>query len=375
MRRVAFLCSLAALLAAPAAQACQCGGTPPEVSEPTSGSASGLLAVRSSGPRGSLVAYDVAGGGVRFALPAGIASADGSRYVVSARRRARTLLRLYDARTGLSLGARFVAGGWNLGAVSGNGRWIALVRPQRGATEIQLVGPGRARSHRFTVRGWFDVDAVANDGARVFLIQYVAAGYLIRFYDLRRAQLATRVLTERGKPMAGTAWGAVASPDGRRVMTLYLRGDSLAEVHTLDLARGTAVCIDLPHGKTAALRAYTLALGPEGRTLYAANPALGVVATVDLRSLQVVRVTHFHRRTAADPTSRPAAVSHDGRTVYFGAGRSLYAYDAAYGRVRGRYDTGGAVAGIAFGAGDRILRVVRRDGRSLWFDAATGSRG
>jgi hypothetical protein len=145
-------------------------------------------------------------------------------------------------------------------------------------------------------------------------------------------------------------------------------------VHTLDLARGAAVCIDLPRGSVSALRSYTLALGPDGRTLYAANPALRVVATVDLRSLRVVRVTRFRPRTDADPTSRAAAVSHDGRTVYFAAGRTMFAYDAAYGRVRGRYDAGGAVAGIAFGAGDRILRVIRRDGQSLRFDAATGIR-
>jgi hypothetical protein len=374
MRRVVFLCSLAALLTAPTAQACQCGGVPPEVAEPTSGSASGLLAVRSSGPRGSLVAYDVASGRVRFTLPAGIASADGRRYVIATRGRRHTTLGLFDLRTQRSWGVRSIAGGWNLGAVSGNGRWIALVRPRPGATEIQLLGSGRAQAHRFTLQGWFDVDAVANDGARVFLIQYVKAGYLIRFYDLRRAQLATRVLTEGGKAMAGTAWGAVSSPDGRRVMTLYLRGDRLAEVHSLDLARGTAVCIDLPRGRLSALRSYTLALGPDGHTLYAANPALGVVATVDLRLLRVVRVTRFRPRTVTDPTSRAAAVSHDGRTVYFAAGRSLYAFDAAYGRVRGSYDAGGAVAGVAFSAGDWILRVVRRDGRSLRFDAATGGR-
>jgi hypothetical protein len=356
------------------AHACQCEGIPPEVSEPTSASVPGLLAVRSFGPRGSLVAYDVASGRLQFALPAGIASANGSRYVVAVRGRGRTTLRLYSARSGRYLGARSRAGGWNLGAVSGNGRWIALVRPRRGATQVELLGLRRGQTHRFTLHGWFDVDAVANDGGRVFLIQYVTAGYLIRFYDLHREQLATRVLTERGKPMAGTAWGAVSSPDGRRVMTLYLRGDRLAEVHTLDLARGSAVCIDLPRGKTSALRSYVLALGPDGRMLYAANPALGVVAIVDLRSLRVVRVARFHGRTDTDPTSRAAAVSYDGRTVYFASGRRLYAYDAAYGRVRGSYDAGGAVAGITFGAGDRILRVVRRDGRSLRFDAATGSR-
>ena len=357
-----------------AAEACQCGGTPPTTSEPTSTSASGILAIRPSGPRGALVAYDVRSGRVRFTLPAGVASADGRRYVAATRRPNGTTLRNYDAHTGRYLGARPIAGGWNLAAVSGNGRWIALVRPAPGATRIRLVGVARGQSRSFTLRGWFDVDAVANDGRRVFLIQYVNAGYLIRLYDLGRRQLAARVLTEDGKPMAGTAWGAVASPDGRRLMTLYLRGEQTAEVHTLDLVRGTAVCIDLPRGTAAALRAYTLALARDGRTLYAANPALGVVATVDPPSLRVVRVARFRPRAVVDPGARAAAVSHDGRTVYFAAGRRVYAYDAAYRRVRGGYDAGAAVAGLAFGPGDWTLRVVRRDGGSIRLDAATGVR-
>jgi hypothetical protein len=320
------------------------------------------------------VAYDLGTGRRRFALSAGIASADGRRYVVALRRRHTTVLHLYDPRTGQFDGVRRVAGGWNLGAVSGNGRWVGLFRPARRATDIRLFDVVRDDAQTFRLRGWFDLDALANDGRRVFLVQYVRAGYLIRFYDLARRQLAARVLTERGEPMAGIAWGAVASPDGRRLMTLYLRDDRAAEVHTLDLARGTAVCIDLPRGKPAALHAYTLALAPDRRTLYAANPALGVVATVDLQNLRVVRVTRFGPQGGGDPAWRGAAVSHDGRTVYFAAGRTLYAYDAAYRRVRGGYDVGGAVAGIGFGPHDRTLRVVRRDGRSLALDAATGQR-
>jgi hypothetical protein len=365
--------ALLGLGAPSAAAACQCGGPPPETYEPTSTIAGGVLAVRSWGLRGPLVAYDLRNGRKRFALPAGVASADGRRYVVAVRRRHGTTLRLYDPRTGRRLDTRRIAGGWNLGGVSGNGRWVGLARPMRGATEIRLVDVVREAGRSVTLDGWFDIDGVANDGERVFLIQYVRAGYLIRFYDLRRRRLAARVLTERGEPMAGIAWGAVASPDGRRLMTLYLRGDRAAEVHTLDLARGTAVCIDLPRGQASALRAYTLALAPDRRTLYAANPLLGVVATVDLRRLRVVRVVHF-RPAAGDPAWRAAAVSHDGRTAYFAAGPTLYAYDAAYRRVRGGYAAGGAVAGVGFGPGDRTLRVVRRDGSSLELDASTGRR-
>ena len=360
---------------APTASACQCAGAPPASSaEPTSASAAGVLAVRSAGPRGPLVAYELRSGRAAFALPAGIASADGRRYVVAVRRRHTTLLRRYDARSGRRLDVRLIGGGWNLGAVSGNGRWIGLLRPGRGATDVRLVDALGGRAHAFRLRGWFDLDAVANDGRRVFLIQYVKAGYLIRLYDLGRRRLAARVLTEDGEPMSGVAWGAVASPDGRRLMTLYLRGSADAEVHTLDLVRGTAVCIHLPGDAPTAVRAYTLALAPDGRTLYAANPVLGLVATVDLPSLRVIRVVRFRAAAGAGVAARAAAVSHDGRTVYFAAGRSLFAYDTAYRRVRGRYDVGGAVAAIAFGPSDWTLLAVRRDGRAVRFDAATGGR-
>jgi SAM-dependent methyltransferase len=366
--------ALLGLGSASAAEACQCGGCPPAACGATAAPGAASLTLRPAGPRGPLVAYDVRSAHAVYSLPPGLASADGRRYVVSLRRPGRTLLHVYDARTGRYRAARHVHGGWNAGGISGNGRWVALVRPAHGATRIRLVDLAGGRGRAFALRGWFDVDAVANDGRRVFLIQYVAAGYLIRFYDLGTRRLAARVLTEDARPMRGVAWGAVASLDGRRLMTLYLRGGSDAEVHTLDLARGSAVCIHLPTGPAAAIRAYSLALAPDGRTLFAANPLLGIVSTIDLPSLRVVRVVHFRAPRRAATAARAAAVSHDGRTVYFAAGRILYAYDTAYRRVRGGYDAGADVAGLAFGAADRTLLVVRRDGWSVRLDAATGVR-
>jgi hypothetical protein len=83
----------------------------------------------------------------------------------------------------------------------------------------------------------------------------------------------------------------------------------------------------------------------------------------------------FHPLAQVGTASRGAAVSHDGRTLYFAAGSGVYAYDAAYRRVRGRYDLGAGVAGMAFGRADRYLRVVRRDGSTVRLVAATGRRG
>lgn len=366
--------TLACVAAVPSAQACDCGGCPPATCGTTSveASGSGLLFVRPSGQRGPLQAFDVATGKHRFSLPPGVVSANGRRYFAAVQRM--RAVRGYDAGTGRVLFTvqrrlgSFVAG------ASANGRKVALVRGGGRYTRFAMFDVWHRSVYRsFRLRGWYDVDAVSNDGRRVFLIQYLnTGGYLIRLFDLDRRVLTARRLTEKGEPMDGTAWNAVAAPDGHRLLTLYLRGDGHPEVHTLDLVRGTAVCIDLPTGDPALVQQYTLALSRDGETLYAANPALGVVATLDLRRQRVARVDHFPARTETSPLAPNAAVSHDGRTIYFSAGRSLFAYDAAYHVVRGGYDAGAPIGGIAFSRDDQRLVVVRRDGKVVRLNAATG---
>jgi hypothetical protein len=380
MRRLAVtLLSLAAVAIVPSAEACDCGGCPPS-SCGTSSSAprgSGLLFLRSFGQRGPLTAIDISNGHSRFSLPPGIASANGRLYISAVRHaHGSTTVRAYDARSGRALrSGAYRGGGWTVAGVAANGRYIVLLDSKGGATKLEIVGAHLGAALRtISLRGSFDVDAVANDGQRLFLIQYVRNGYLVRLYDVRQQALAVRPLTEKGAPMEGLAWDAVASSDGRYLLTLYLRGDGAAEVHTLDLARGTAVCIDLPSGDATAIQQYALALSPNGRVLIAANPALGVVATVDLRARRVTRVVRFATETGYAIQSQTAVVSHDGRTVYFTKGHELYAYDAAYAVVRGSYEVGAIATGLAFTKDDRRLLVVRADHRVSWLAAATGRR-
>jgi outer membrane protein assembly factor BamB len=375
MFRSAFVVlALAGLAAVPSAQACDCGGCPPATCGTTSVEApgSGLLFVRPSGQRGPLRAFDVATGRRRFSLPPGVASADGTQYFAPVRRQ--RAIRAYDARTGRVLFTWQRRSGSFVAGVSANGQKLALARGGGRYTRFAMADVARRSVYAtFRLRGWYDVDAVANDGRRLFLIQYLrSGGYRIRLFDLGRRVLTARVLTEKGEPMDGIAWNAVAAPDGHRLLTLYLRGDGRPEVHTLDLVRGTAVCMDLPNGNAQLVQQYTLALSRNGDVLYAANPALGVVATLDLRRQRVIRVDRFPARAETAALAPSAAVSHDGRTIYFTAGRALYAYDAAYHLVRGAYDAGAPVGGIAFGRNDRQLVVVRLDGKVIRLDAATG---
>jgi hypothetical protein len=182
-----------------------------------------------------------------------------------------------------------------------------------------------------------------------------------------------------GAPMVGYAWNGIASPEGRWLLTLFVNTHhSHAFVHALNLVRARAACIDLPSGSGAdgPLKSYVLTLSPGRERLFAANPALGVVAEIDLATLRAVRVTRFAKARNVHPSraSLAGTISRNGRTLYFSDGRDLWAYDAAYGAVRGPYRTRGRLQGFGFGLNDRTVHALRRDGRMLTFDAASGRR-
>ena len=344
-----------------------------------------LLFVQPDGPAGQLVAYDTKTGRPVFALPPGRASADGRTHVAAVQRprHGSTVLTRYAVPTGRLVRAMDVADLWTLAAVSPTGRWAALARRAGRHTNVALVDLLRARSVAVArLRGNFEVETVAADGRRLFLIEHLdARRYLVRLYDFRERRLASEPL--RGgddRLMAGYAWSGIGSRDGRWLLTLYLdTRRSHAFVHALDLHNVEPRCIDLPsYGGFARLRQYSLTLVPRHNRVIAANPALGVVAEVDLATHRVAKRARFTPAAGGDAAARRgrasllAAISRNGRTLYFSNGRLLWAYDAAYGVVRGPYATGREIVGLGYGAGDRRLHVVRRDGVMLTFDAATG---
>lgn len=337
-----------------------------------------LLFAQPLGETGPLQAYDTRTGRLRFTLPAGRASADGSAFVAAWPTRLGTRLRWFATATGTPLHAASVAGRYGLGAVSPDGRFAALVAPSARRTTLLLVERRGRPLHRVTLPGRVEVEAVSRNGRRLFLIEHVDDHrYRVRTLDLR--SLDARAVRKRGQlaPMSGYAWTAVASADGRWLLTLYV--DTMrrsAFVHALDLVRARPLCIAVPsRGTQPALQRYALKLSPDGRTLFAANPALGAVTEVDLDRLRVTEVTRFRPPRIADPPSRrgaTATISRDGGTLYFTAGRSLLALDRERRAVRGPYRTWRRVVGLGFGERDRRIHVLRGDGRLVAFDAASG---
>ena len=319
-----------------------------------------------------------------FALPPGMASADGRTYfsAFATPTRSMTRVRRWDVATAQRKGEWLVPGRWQLQGISPTGRWAALARRSRTQTSI-LVFDGRLgkRAHVLRLRGNFEVETLSRDGKRLFLIEHFAGRqYNVREYDLSRERLLADPLSAEGvKIMAGYAWSGVASPDGRWLLTLYLSTPGkLAFVHSLDLERSRPACIALPsvRGAFEKLKRYSLTLAPGGKRLYVANPALGVVAELDLEGSVVKRVSRFAKTApvAGAHAATPSTISRNGRTMYFSAGRDLWAYDTAYGVVRGPYATGGKIVGVGYGSGDKSVLAVRRDGYMVAFRAATGER-
>jgi hypothetical protein len=345
-----------------------------------------LLYVQPSGVGGPVHAYDTSSGRRLFSLPRGITAANGRTHVTARVFRLGTVVsRLAVAGPPNVNTSLLVDGRWRLAGVAPSGRFASLVSQSRARTEthVTVVDLDRRRiAHRLQLAGDFEVETVSNDGKRLFLIERLRgqkSQYLVRLFDLSRSRLASKPLRGEDEPavMAGYASSAVGSPDGRWLLTLYLNtARRMAFVHALDLVTSKPTCIFLPgNGPFERLRGYSLTLSPDGRTLYAANTALGVLSEIDLASRKVVRTVDFARgeRPDASPVFT-GTISRSGRMLYFSGGRDLWAYDSAYGIVRGPYRTGGALSGFGFGLGDRRVHALRTDGRMLAFDAATGER-
>jgi hypothetical protein len=390
MRRLFFIPLLSLLLLLPAHSAGGNGCPLPCSGQVASPEDERLLYVQPEGERGPVSVYDTRTGKLRFRLPAGLSSADG-RWHFSAHRwsgGAATLVRAVALSTGGIQQTFSVPGRWRLAGVSPQGRWLVLsnrrFRPLR--TETAILDASRGLIvHRFALRGNFEVETVSPDGLRLFLIQHLrrdgAPRYLVRLYDLGSRQLRSEPLRGgQDRVMAGYAWSGVASPDGRWLLTLYLNTlRSNAFIHALDLKKGIPRCIDLPSGRGAfdLLKRYSLTLSPNGSTLFAANPAIGAIAEIDLGTRRVVRRSAFPAERANGlrrQTALSGTISRNGRTLYFGGGRALWAYDAAYGRVRGPYATGAPILGFGYGKDERRVHALLAGGRMLTLDAATGRR-
>jgi outer membrane protein assembly factor BamB len=206
----------------------------------------------------------------------------------------------------------------------------------------------------------------------MFLIQQRGGGhYAVRSYDLARDELVPGAIVDKAEPdekMEGQPVARAVPASGPWVYTLY-RKDEGPFVHALN-TDGFALCLDLPKAARSGpeqAREWGLVLAPGDGTLYAANPALGLVVELGVGDSPGVTRTARIPRGAIGATPR-LAVAPDGRTLYVPTAVGVVAVD-----------TGTLAAKRTLLRGDRVSAVVAsgrrlyaQDGAVVTLDAASG---
>ncbi len=276
------------------------------------------------------------------------------------------------------------------GGLSQDGRWLVLeafdTTPSSvpSATHLLLVDTSYARSvRRVDLDGFFQFDAVSNDGHRIYLIQYVSSTeYYVRFYDVGALGLDPTIIFDKSDgsaAMAGLRLSGVASPDGHWLYSVYIRQDKGAFIHALSMDSPLAFCIDLPgsgYSSNADGFRWSLALSRDGSHLYAANGAMGIVADVDTAGNGVPSITRTVHIASNGPTAsifahdveakefgaNGAVLSPDGRTLVMSGATGVVWLDTATLHAQSRQLTDWTVWSLALSPDGNMLYVVNDSG-------------
>ena len=363
---------------------------------------------------------DAASGSVARRLPPGILAPDRSVVydalpvgsAAGGQTRWETMVRAVDVRTGRVLRRKALEGKYVLpwvdstgpGGLSPDGQWLVLqAEPEQASpsqtppdlTRFVVLDTALTRAPRHVVLdGVFSFDAVDNAASALFLIEYLSSPdgsemtpYRVRFYDLVADRLDPAIIADKRNAeqvMTGQRFKTLASPDGQWLYSLYLNNHHGPFIHVLNLGGRYAFCIDLPDTAKmdgSAQAFWSLLPAPGGRTLYAVNGALGLVALVDTVDLRVQRVIEL-QLPRADAPSVPAriaawlvptvhakglaaggaALSPDGRTLWLAGRQGLLVVDTGSWTVRDTYLPDRTLADVASSPDGARLYAVSVDG-------------
>ncbi|MGH2767328.1 MAG: YncE family protein [Actinomycetota bacterium] len=327
--------------------------------------------------------------GVTVSVPDAVPSIDWSAVVRAIPQDGATRVEAIDPASGAVLWSRDVEGRLDVKVASGDAAMVALGSPREGtgypggraSTTLVILGEGTSEPRTVELDGNYEPEAFSTDGRSLFVVEYLPprdpTSYRVRRLDLRTEEVVGvyTVDEELQESMQGTARVQAASPDGRRLYTLYTlegaEGGRRAFVHVLSLDELWAHCIDLPPSfGTADERAMAISVSPDGGRLYVADAATGTVAEADTGSLAVTRTTQaaFGSRGGI----AHAVAGPDGM-LYLGKGTGLVALDASTWAPGRSWDMDERITGLQTANDGGRLYVGLKD-QIVIVDAATGER-
>lgn len=333
-------------------------------------------------------------------LPHGVAALDWSAFY-AVEPGDTTIVRVIDPATAADRRSIKIAGRYDLGnayrvaptGLSRNGSALALVAPPTaGRSAFAVVDTRTAAVKALSVAGDMTVDVVDDDATSLYLVEHRADDrYNVRLYDLvmgtladkpvvdlKQLELSTPANVAKGL-MAGVYHISVAGILNSWYFSLYFNPSRQPFVHALNVNARYATCIlDVPNGSgPAAAGFWTLALSPNGKSLYATNAVRGVVAKYDADTLER-RGTQDLRRTVSGPTggtepNSAAAISPEGYRLYLIAEAGVLVVDTTTLGLKAHLVPDRAIRSIALTADGRRLYALSLDGTKLWaLDAMSG---
>lgn len=360
-----------------------------------------LLAVRvgSGSWQDLLLTVDSGDGVVQQELPIGTPSPDWSTIYTATASGERTTVRALSTATGDERAAVHLDGAFSLppvgseglpGGLSQDGRRLVLeAEPHDGVSRFAVLEAASLDlSSEIILPGSFTYDVLSPDGSVLYLLEYLeqdrAGRYQVRAFDIGLDRLREQVVVDKvtlQSAMEGHPVAQLLGRDGRIAYTVYHNHHHGPFIHALNTTDGTAICIDLPkEGREshAAGRYWGLALSSDGRTLFAANGALGLAAAIDTAEEKVVDTSAVGAASPIDdivggagPMLGAVALSPDAQSLYAAGPNGVAVIDAATLEGRERYLVGTDVSSVAASEdGDRLY--VAAHGAINVLEATTG---
>ena len=291
-----------------------------------------------------------------------------------------------DPQTGATLNTMPLGGAYKLpaatangvpGGLAPNGMWLVVESIDSSQSHMLIVNTTTSTVRRkIDLDGYFQFDAISNDGDRLYLIQHLnGREYYVRLYDVIGGRLDENIVVDKSdgnQAMVGTRLSGIATPDGHMLFSMYVREHENPFIHALSLDGPFAFCLDLPGGgyaDSAAEMRWSLAITGDGSRIYAANPATGVVAVISTGANSVpsvLRTARFER--AISPNAKvsganAAVVSRDGKTLVVGGASGVTWIDTSSLQVRAHALTGWHVSSVGLSPNGQNLYAVGDDGR------------
>jgi DNA-binding beta-propeller fold protein YncE len=349
-------------------------------------------------------------GTVAGELPIGTPNADWSRYYVVTQLTGTAQLKAIDPVSGRTIAHTTIPAGYNLpnlgfqgptAGLSPNGKWLALTSQTKasgGAITTNFLVGSSALTDSFKtihVNGDFGFDALSNSGQGLYLIQKMSEPrhYEVRLYDLGAGWLLPQPVVDKrepNEPMNGIRGDSAADPTGNHVYTVYLR-DSGPFIHALSLDQPFAFCVDLPKNAVNNIEQqfhWSLAITPDGSTVYAVNGSLGKVSLIRTAGTPtIVRTAPVALRHTGDlltglitnadakgPQLGGSALSTDGQTLFTFGETGVLAIDTPTLKVRGHFLDPWRPDTMRLSSDGKWLYVAETGESKLWqIDPVTGS--